>query len=396
MSAGDNLLDGVRILDLTRMLAGPYGSMLLADMGAEVIKIEQPRSGDPIRRMGPPFIDGESAYFLGINRNKRSVTLDLASSAGRSLFLELVAVADVVMDNFRPGVMDRLGLAADSLRAAREDIIICAMSAFGPDGPYRDVPAFDLTLQALGGGMSLTGHPGGDPARMGLPIGDLAGGMFAAQAISAALFKRERSSVGSYIDLSLLDIQVSLLTYMAQYHFADGRIPRLMGTAHESVVPYQSFNTADGQIVIAVFVNNFWKALCDVLDLGEIEDRYPEPTDRLAGRDVVISAVAQRLATHPTAYWIERLWASGVPSAPLQTIDEVVRDPQVLHREMVVTTGPHPVVGPYRTLGNPVKVGQRQVFAPAPLLGDSNEAILGRLLGHGDEELEEWRANGVI
>jgi crotonobetainyl-CoA:carnitine CoA-transferase CaiB-like acyl-CoA transferase len=391
-----NLLEGVRIIDLTRMLAGPYGSMLLADMGAEVIKVEQPGGGDPIRRMGPPYIDAESAYFLGINRNKQSVTIELSGDEGRSLFLELVAVADVVLDNFRPGVMDRLGLGVDALRSARPGIITCSMSAFGSDGPYRDIPAFDLTLQALGGGMSLTGHPGGAPARMGLPIGDLGGGMFAAQAISAALFKRERTGCGSHIDLSLLDIQVSLLTYLAQYHFADGRVPRLMGTGHESVVPYQSFDTSDGQIVIAVFVNNFWRGLCAVLDLGDLEHRFPDPTDRLAGRDEIVGVIAERLRVESSALWIERLWEAGVPSAPVQTVDQVLRDPQVLHREMVVTTSEHPAVGKYQTLGNPVKAGQRQEFVAAPLLGASNHAIFGELLGHTEEELNALRTNGVI
>lgn len=395
-SPTENLLDGVRVLDLTRMLAGPYGSMLLADMGAEVVKIELPGRGDPIRAMGPPFIEGESAYFLGINRNKKSITLDLHSVEGRALFLELVARADVVLDNFRPGVMHRLGLEHDALREVKPDIITCSITAFGPDGPYVKQPAFDLTLQALGGGISLTGHPGSPPTRMGLPIGDLGGGMFAAQAISAALFQRERSGRGRHIDLALLDIQVSLLTYLAQYHFADGRVPKQMGTGHESVVPYQAFDTADGQLVIAVFINDFWRGLCEVLDLEHLYEAYPDAQQRLPEKDRIIAEVSARLLTRSAADWLPELWERGVPSAPVQTLDQVLRDPQVLHRQMVVTTEPHPRVGSYKTLGNPVNAGQQQRFQPAPLLGEANEEIYVGLLGHPPEDLQRWRDAGTI
>lgn len=392
----DNLLDGIRVLDLTRMLAGPYGSMLLADMGAEVVKVEIPGRGDPIRAMGPPFQSGESAYFLGINRNKRSITLDLHRPEGRNLFLELVATADVVLDNFRPGVMKRLRLEHSDLAQVRPDIVTCSVSAFGPDGPYVEQPAFDLTLQALGGGMSLTGHPGGAPARMGLPIGDLGGGMFAAQAIGAALFRRERTGQGRHIDLALLDIQVSMLTYLAQYHFADGRVPRLMGTGHESVVPYQAFDTATGQIVVAVFVNDFWRGLCEVLDIEHLYEKYPSPIERLAVRDLIVDEVAARLLTRPAAEWIDKLWDRGVPSAPVQSLDQVLQDPQVLHREMVVRTRPHPTVGAYTTLGNPVKAGQASVFEPAPLLGEANHHYFVEVLGHDPADLEAWSADGLV
>jgi crotonobetainyl-CoA:carnitine CoA-transferase CaiB-like acyl-CoA transferase len=391
-------LHGVRVLDLSRMLAGPYGSMTLADMGAEVIKIEQPDGGDPIRRMGPPFLEGESAYFLGINRNKGSVTLNLRSDAGRDLFLELVAQSDVVYDNFRPGVMARLGLDRESLVGARPDIISCSVSSFGPTGPYKDQPAFDLTLQALGGGMSITGPAGGDPVRMGLPVGDLAGGMFAAQAICAALFRRERTGEGQHIDVALLDVQVSMLTYVAQYHFADGRVPGPMGTGHDSVVPYQAFATADRPIVVAVFVTRFWQALCDVIGIPEYGGRFPTALDRFAARDEVIATVAERLLQRTAEEWIAELWEAGVPSAPIQTVDQVLTDPQVLHREMVVSTEEHPTVGSYKTLGNPVKTDEAEpdTFAPAPLLGEDNRRMLVELLGHTDEELAAWRRDGVV
>lgn len=391
-----NLLDGVRVLDLTRMLAGPYGSMLMADMGAEVVKVELPGRGDPIRKMGPPFIDGESAYFLGINRNKKSVSLNLHSPEGRDLFLEMVRHADVVLDNFRPGVMARLRLEHEALAEAKPDIISCSITAFGPDGPYAGQPAFDLTLQALGGGISLTGHAGSPPTRMGLPIGDLGGGMFAAHAISAALFQREQTGQGRHIDLALLDIQVSLLTYLAQYHFADGRVPKQMGTGHESVVPYQAFATAEGQIVVAVFINDFWHGLCEVLDLERLYEEFPDPQQRLAAKDQIVAEVGARFVTKTAAEWLPKLWERGVPSAPVQSVDQVVQDPQVLHRQMVVATEAHPRVGPYKTLGNPVKAGQQQRFRPAPLLGEANEEIYLDLLGHSPEDLRKWREAGVI
>ncbi|HSE94429.1 MAG TPA: CoA transferase, partial [Methylomirabilota bacterium] len=254
MSGG--LLDGVRVLDLSRMLAGPYGSMLLADLGAEVIKIEDPKGGDPMRAMGPPFLgEGaarESAYFLAVNRNKRSVVLDLERPEGQAVFHDLCGVADVVWENFRPGVMARLGCEPAALRARHPRLIVCSISAFGQAGPYRDWPAFDLALQAMGGGMSLTGEDGRPPARMGLPIGDLAGGMFGALAVAGALFQRTRTGQGAAFDLALLDGQVSLLTYMAQYFWADGQVPGRVGSGHASVVPYQAFGTQDGFLVVAV------------------------------------------------------------------------------------------------------------------------------------------------
>jgi CoA:oxalate CoA-transferase len=391
-------LDGVRILDLTRMLAGPYGSMLLADMGAEVVKVEDPRGGDPIRAMGPPFLQGESVYFLGINRNKRSVTLDLKSAEGRALFLQLVAVSDVVMDNFRPGVPERLGIDPASCRAVRPDVVTCSVTAFGADGPYRDLPAFDLILQAMGGGMSVTGEPGRPPVRMGLPIGDLAGGMFAAQAVCGALFHRERTGEPQHIDLSLLDAQASLLTYVAQYHWADGRVPGPVGTGHQTVVPYDSFECADGiGVVVAVFTDRFWPPFCEAIGMAELAGRYAANPDRLAAKEELMAALRRRFLERPADEWIAALRAAGVPCGAVNTVDRVVTDPQIVHRGMVAETArPHPVAGTYPVLGNPVHVGDEERYEPAPLLGEHNDVMYGEILGLSRERRAALREAGVI
>jgi crotonobetainyl-CoA:carnitine CoA-transferase CaiB-like acyl-CoA transferase len=391
-------LTGVRVLDLTRMLAGPYGSMLLADMGAEVVKVEAPDGGDPIRTMGPPFVNGVSAYFLAVNRNKKSVTLDLKSPAGLDLFLSLVASADVVFDNFRAGVADRLGIGPDACRAARSDIITCSLTAFGADGPYRDLPAFDLILQAMGGGMSVTGEPDGAPVRMGLPMGDLAGGAFAAIAICGALFHRERTGEGQHVDLSLLDVQASLLTYMAQYHWADGRVPGPAGTGHQTVVPYDWFECSDGiGIVVAVFTERFWRPFCEAVGRPDLVERYPTNAERLDGKEELLAELRARFLERPADEGIAGLWAAGVPAGPVNTIDRVVRDPQIVHREMVVESSrPHPDAGAHPLLGNPIKVGDGDRFEPAPLLGEHNEVIYRGVLGLPAARLAELRGAGVI
>jgi crotonobetainyl-CoA:carnitine CoA-transferase CaiB-like acyl-CoA transferase len=391
-------LAGVRVLDLTRMLAGPYGSMLLADMGAEVVKVEAPDGGDPIRAMGPPFVNGVSAYFLAVNRNKKSVTLDLKSPAGREVFLALVATADVVFDNFRAGVTDRLGIGPDACRAARPDIVTCSLTAFGADGPYRDLPAFDLILQAMGGGMSVTGQPGGAPVRMGLPMGDLAGGAFSSIAICGALFHRERTGEGQHIDLSLLDVQASLLTYMAQYHWADGRVPGPAGTGHQTVVPYDWFECADGiGLVVAVFTERFWAPFCEAVGLPDLVERYPTNAERLAGKEELLAVVRRRFLERPADEWIAALWAAGVPAGPVNTIDRVVHDPQIVHRGMVVEAArPHAEAGPHPLLGNPIRVGDIERYEPAPLLGEHNEEQYAGVLGLSAERLAELREAGVL
>jgi CoA:oxalate CoA-transferase len=394
------LFEGVRVLDLSRMLAGPYGSMLLADMGAEVIKVEEPDGGDPMRVMGPPFLEGgESAYFLSINRNKQSLAIDLTTPAGGEVFRELAGHADVVWENFRPGVMARLGLGPAALAAVNPRLIVCSISAYGQDGPYRDWPAFDLALQAMGGGMSITGEEGGRPVRMGLPIGDLAGGMFGAFAVAGALFRRSRTGQGGHIDLALLDAQVSLLTYMAQYFWADGRVPGRMGSGHTSVVPYQALATQDGHLIVAVFAEKFWGGFCRAVDRPDWErdPRFATNRDRLAHRATLMPLVEAVFRERPTEDWLGRLQAAGVPAAPILAVDRVLTDPQVRHRRMVVEVE-HRGHGPVPTLGTPLKIdGAAEVpIAPAPRLGEHTDHVLGRLLKYPAERLAALRREGVI
>ena len=395
-----SLFEGVRVLDLSRMLAGPYGSMLLADMGAEVIKVEEPDGGDPMRVMGPPFLpEGESAYFLSINRNKKSVALDLTTPAGRDVFLDLAAQADVVWENFRPGVMERLGLSYGALAAVNPRLVLCSISAYGQDGPYRDWPAFDLALQAMGGGMSLTGEEGGRPVRMGLPMGDLAGGMFGAFAVAGALFRRARTGRGAHVDLSLLDCQVSLLTYVAQYFWADGRVPGRMGSGHASVVPYQALATRDGHLIIAIFAEKFWGRFCRAVEHPEWEGdpRFATNRARLAHRETLMALVEAVFRDRATEDWLARLHAAGVPAAPILGVDRVLSDPQVRHRRMVVDVD-HPRHGPLPTLGTPVKVDGAMDLSvtAAPRLGEHTDAVLSGLLKYPAERLATLRRDGVI
>ncbi|MBI2369882.1 MAG: CoA transferase [Deltaproteobacteria bacterium] len=392
------LLSGVRVLDLTRMLAGPYGSLLLADLGAEVIKIEEPREGDGTRLMGPRA-GGESAYFVSINRNKKSLTLNLKDDRGRAIFYELVRRADVVYDNFRPGILERLQCDYATLKRVNPRIIACSVSAFGQDGPYKDLPAFDLILQAMGGAMSITGEPGRPPVRMGIPLGDLAGGMFAAFAITAALYRRQLTGQGERIDLSLLDCQVSLLTYVAQYYLVTGEVPGPIGSAHQSVVPYQAFRTRDIDIVVAIFVEKFWERLCRILGRPELarDPRFETNAGRLEHKAELLPILEQAFLERTGDEWIEILWKEEIPAAPINTVDRVLADPQVRQRQMVVEVN-HPAAGgALRMVGNPVKVTEAEEagYAPSPTLGAHTDDIL-RSLGYTAAQIAEWREAGVI
>ena len=377
------LLSGVRILDLTRMLTGDYAAMLLGDLGAEVIKVETPGTGDPLRQMPPHFLEGESAYFLSINRNKKSIVLDLKVPGDKETFYELVKKSDVVFDNFRPGILEKLGADYETLKRHNPKIICCSISSYGKTGPYKEQPGFDLVLQALSGSMSITGDPGRAPVRLGIPMGDLAGSMFAVFSITSALYNREQTGEGANIDISLLDSLVSMLTYVAEYYFIGNQISEPIGSGHMSVVPYRAYETKNGYIVIAVFVEKFWQILCNVIGEPQLgaDERYNSTAKRLENREQVDKLLEEKFITKTKEEWVKLLHEAGVPAAPVNRIDEVFSDPQVLARDMLVELE-HKKCGKFKMIGNPVKVeGVKDEFKPPPLLGEHTEDILNEVLG---------------
>jgi crotonobetainyl-CoA:carnitine CoA-transferase CaiB-like acyl-CoA transferase len=393
------MLSGVRVVDLSQMLAGGYGSMLLGDLGAEVIKVEAPGVGDRTRLLGPPFVEGESGYFLSINRNKKSIVLDLKTEEGRQVLYDLVKVSDVVFNNFRPGVMEKLGCSYETLKAINPRIILCSLSGYGAIGPSRHQPAFDLAIQAVSGAMSITGEPDRPPVRMGVTMGDLGGSMFSAYAIAAALYAREVTGEGRHIDIGLMDCLVSLLTYVGQYYLIDGQVPGPMGSQHVSVVPYQAFPSADIYIVVAVFVEKFWEAFCRVLGLEELIDapRFCDNLSRSKNRDELIPILEERFRTKPGDEWLKLLSEAQVPCGPINTLDRVFSDPQILARNMVVEID-HPRVGKLRSIGNPAKtVGMEEgPFEPPPLLGQHTDEVLREVLGYSDEQIAALWAQGAV
>jgi len=390
------LLSGARILDLSHMLAGPFGTMMMGDLGAEIIKIE-PREGDPMRRMGPHFYATESAYSLSANRSKKSMTLNLQTERGRAIFYDLVKISDVVYDNFRPGITQKLQIDFETLKRFNPRIIACSISGFGQNGPYRDRPAFDIAIQGLSGAMSITGTQE-QPARMGIAMGDLAGGMYAAFAVAAALYHRAKTGEGCNIDLSLLDCLISLLTYVAQYYFHDGVNPGPQGTEHMSVVPYQSFQTKDGFLVVAAFTEKFWQGLCRALNLPHLIDdpRFAKNDDRRVNKANLIPILAAAFLTRTTDEWQARLDAESVPWGPINKLDRVFTDPQILARQMKIELD-HPTIGRLPMVGNPVKVqGVDEKLAPPPLRGQHTAQILTGLLGYSPQQIAELKKEQVI
>ncbi len=369
-------LNGLRVLDLTSNLSGPYCCMLLADHGADVIKLEQPGKGNSARQM-PPFVNGESAPFMIWNRNKRSVEIDL--KADRERFLELVDTADFVVENFRPGVMDRLGLGWPAIHARNPRVIMGSISGFGQTGPYSRRGGFDLISQAMSGLMSINGPEDGPPFRLPIAISDVAAGMFLAFGLLAALEARHRSGQGQHVETSLLEAATSFCVYEAAHYFATGTRPPRIGQQHRGSSPYQVFATADGYITIGASQQKFFAALCDIVGLpGLVEDpRFVSVAERVAHNKDLVALLAAPLRAHPSAHWLAALEAAGIPAGPVLGFDEVFTDPHMLARGMVAETE-HPVTGRFRTLGVPVKLSDTPgaVSRPAPRLGEHTRDVL--------------------
>lgn len=392
-------LDGIRVLDLTRVLAGPYCTMFLGDLGAEVVKVEQPGVGDDTRGWGPPFAGGESAYFLCVNRNKKSVTIDLKSADGIALVRRLAENADVLIENFRPGTMQRLGLGEENLRATNPKLIYASLSGFGADGPMRDFPGYDLIVQAWGGLMSITGMPDGDPTKVGVAIIDLVAGLMLGKSITAALFAREKLGVGQRIDTSLLEAEVACLINAGSNYLIGGKVPERWGNAHPTIVPYQSFQTADSYLVIGVASEGIWRRFCQAIGKIELADdpRFAKNANRVENRAALIAILTEMFRSRDNETWLRLLNEAEVSCAPIQTIDQVFAAPQVRHRNMLVEVE-HPTAGNVRMAGIPVKfsVTPASVRLPPPLLGQHTEEVLKSWLGTDDKTIADLKRKKVV
>ncbi len=395
-------LSGLVVLDLTHMLSGPYGAMLLADLGARTIKVEPPGQGEGTRQLlanNPRYSrQGMGAYFLTLNRGKESVAIDLKTPAGLQVFHDLVRQADVVFDNFSVGVTARLGIDHAALAAINPRIVTCSVTGFGETGPEPHRPAFDQVVQGMGGGMSITGLEGGEPTRSGIPIGDLGGGVFGAIGVLAALAARERTGRGQHVDVSMLDVQISLLNYMATMYLLSGDVPGPLGNAHFVHVPYNSYRTRDGHIIIACIGDAFYERLLEVLPHAVLlEEKYRKQPARLADRVRIDAIVGEALAQQDTAYWLAALGAKRIPCAPVNDFARALADPQVLARDMVASVRLQDG-SEIRVPGNPVKLSEDQpsAFGPPPFLGEHTDAVLEGLLGYGKAQLARLREAGAI
>jgi formyl-CoA transferase/CoA:oxalate CoA-transferase len=389
-------LDGITILDLTRVLSGPYCTMLLADVGARVVKIEQPGKGDDTRGWGPPFINGESAYFLSINRNKESVTLDFKHARGRALLEQLIGKSDVLVENFRPGTLAKLGLDYEAVGRRHPRLVYCSISGFGHTGPRRGEAGYDAVVQAEGGLMSITGSADGPPYRLGVAIGDIVSGMFAAQGITAALFARERTGRGQHVDIAMLDSVAALLTYQAGIYFATSTTVKRMGNRHPTIAPYETFEASDGDFVLAVGNDEQWRRFCAVADLPERE-KFATNRQRVTKYDELRPFVADRLRARTRQEWIERLTAAGVPCGSVRDIGEALADPQLAARDMIVELE-HPTIGALQALGLPIKLSDTpgSLRTAPPTLGQHTDSVLQRDLGLTREAIADLRAQGVV
>ncbi len=397
-SNGKLPLQGIKVIDFSQILAGPFCTMLLADMGADVVKIEKPNGGDDTRRYGPPFIEGESAAFLTLNRNKRSIILDLKSEQGIAIVRRMLEDADVMIHNFRPGVVDRMGLAYDDVSAINPAIVYCTVSGFGTTGPYSSRAGFDLVAQGMSGLMSINGFPGAPPAKVGVPMADLNTGMFCAYGILTAYINRLTTGQGQHVDASLIESGIAYTLYESATYFATGEVAGPLGSAHRMIAPYQAFATQDGYINIGAANQNNWERMCRAVGREDLldDDRFASNPERMVSIEALTPIMEETFRTQTTAHWVETLEKAGVPCGPIYNIEQVYADPHVQSRDMAVELE-HPKSGAIRNIGVPVKLSDTpgSVRTPAPLLGQHSDEVLAQF-GYAATDITAFKNAGVL
>jgi formyl-CoA transferase len=399
MTAGSLPLQDVRVLDLSRVLAGPYCTMMLGDLGAEVIKVERPGLGDDTRQWGPPFAAGESAYYLCCNRNKQSLTLNLKSAAGRDIAARLAERCDVLVENFLPGTLDGWGLSYAALSQRNPKLIYCSITGFGQTGPRRDEPGYDIMIQALAGVMSITGETAGPPMKVGVAISDVTSGMFACNAILAALYARERTGKGDRVDVALFDSTIAWLANVGSNYLVSGAVPQRQGTAHPNIVPYQAFAAADTSLIIAVGNDGQFVKFCECLGRADLagDPRFKTNALRVENREALLPPVESEIARRPAGEWLQTLELAGIPCGPVNSVDRVFADPQTTARDMLIEV-PHPTIGPLKLAGTPLKMASlnHPPRRPPPLLGEHTDQVLANMLNLTADEIRQLRDTGIV
>ena len=391
-------LTGLKVVDLSRFIAGPYCTMKLGDMGAEVIKVETPDRGDDSRALGPPFLEGESAYYLSFNRNKKSITLNMRDEKGKEILRRLIADADVFVENFRIGVTEKMGLTYEDVKKIKEDIIYCSVTGYGHNSPYREKPSFDVMIQGEAGLMSITGFPDGPPQRVGVAIADILGGFHAVEGILLALLVRNNTGKGQFVDVSLMDSIISILTYQAGNYLATGNAPQRVGNRHPMITPYESFETSDGYVIFAVGNQRLWETFVKALNREDLNEdpRFADMKSRNQHPAELKEILEKITRLRTTEDWVQVMEDAGVPCGRIRTIDQVLSDPHVDIREMVVEKE-HPKAGMIKLTGVPTKLSLTpgEVSSPPPTLGQHTEVILSSI-GYSTENIEEFKKNGVV